>query len=347
MAVQTVLGAIESSELGIISPHEHVFIDLRGFFTEGYIKGCVATSTDSVTIEKLGILNRDPYAIKDNLIIDDMEIQIKELLRFKQAGGSTVVDATTLGIGRDPIALKKIAIATGLNIVIGTGFYVGTTHSKELLQMEINEIANIMQSEIEIGIDGTDIRAGVIGEIGISEVFSDSEIRVLKASAIAQKTSGLGILVHINPWTTNGIKASKILLDDGIKPEKIAICHVDVENNKEYIMELLRAGIFIEFDNFGKEYYVQRQVRRSGYGLFAKDTERVTLLKQLIDKGYINQILLSCDVCLKTLLVRYGGWGYAHILENIVEMMEDEGISHAMLDIMLRENPARFLDSQT
>ncbi len=345
MSVQTVLGTIESSELGIVSPHEHIFINLSGFFTEREIKGCTAPSTDLVTIEKLGILNRDPYAIRDNLILDDPEIQYRELLHFKQAGGCTIVDATTVGIGRDPIALKKMAIATGLNIVIGTGYYVGTTHSKELLQMEINEIADIMQREIEIGIDGTDIRAGVIGEIGISEVFSDSEIKVLKASAIAQKASGLGVLVHINPWTTNGIEASKILLDAGVAPERIAICHIDVENNEDYIMELLRMGVFIEFDNFGKEYYVERKARRPGYGLFVKDTERIALLRKLIDKGHINQILLSCDVCLKTLLVTYGGWGYGHILENIEEMMEDEGIDHRMVDKMLRENPARFLDS--
>ena len=113
----------------------------------------------------------------------------------------------------------------------------------------------------------------------------------------------------------------------------------------DYIHKLLQMGVYVEFDNFGKEYYVDREARREGYGLFVHDTDRVECLKTLIDEGYGKQLLASCDVCLKTCLRTYGGWGYDHVLVNIVPMMEDAGIQKAAIDDLLIHNPAEFLDN--
>ena len=166
---------------------------------------------------------------------------------------------------------------------------------------------------------------------------------MLRAAAIAHKRTGVAINVHINPWTTNGIEAADILLNAGVKPEKICISHIDVENREDYILELLKKGVYVEFDNFGKEYYIRREVRNSGYGLFVHDTDRVSLVKKLIDMGYLDRILLTCDLCLKNLLHFYGGWGYDHVLTNIIPMMEDEGITSEQIRTMLVENPANWL----
>ena len=345
MSIQTVLGKIEKSELGIVTPHEHIFIELTDFFSERPLKDVASPSTRKVTMDVLGILNRDPYALKDNLVMDEYDVQKYEILRFKNAGGKTVVDATMPGIGRNPNNLKQIALDTGLNVVMGTGFYVYSTHPEEIKNMTEEEIADLMVKELTIGADGTDIKAGVIGEIGISEVFNEEERRVLRASAIAHKKTGAGILVHINPWTTNGIESVKILLEKGVSPKRIAISHIDVENRLDYILNLLESGVFVEFDNFGKEYYVDKEARRDGYGLFVNDVQRVKLIKLLIEKGYKHQILLSCDVCLKTCLRTYGGWGYDHLLTNVIPMMEEEGISKEDINLMLTENPAEFLDN--
>ncbi|MBR5586433.1 MAG: hypothetical protein IKW02_00560, partial [Clostridia bacterium] len=184
---------------------------------------------------------------------------------------------------------------------------------------------------------------GVIGEIGISEIFDDKERRVLRAAAIAHKKTGAGVLVHINPWTTNGVEAMEILLEKGVSPDRIAISHIDVEDREDYVLSMLEKGVYVEFDNFGKEYFVDMEARRDGYGCFVTDVQRIEFLKTLISKGYLNQILLSCDVCLKTLLRTYGGWGYDHVLVNIVPMMKEFGISDADIDTMLRKNPADFL----
>lgn len=341
--LQTVNGKLAKEDLGIVMPHEHIFIDLTTFYSNKKIEGIDNAATVKVEIGNLGILDRDPYAFRDNLIIDNIKIQIDEIMRFKKAGGSTVVDATSIGIGRNPVLLKKIAMATGLNIVVGSGYYVESTHPEYIGKMEAEEIANFIERDFTLGIDNTGIKAGVIGEIGISEVFTENEKKVLRASAIAQKHTGAGILVHINPWTVSGVEAAQIVLDCGVDPQKVCICHVDVEGREEYIEELLKMGIFIEFDNFGKEYYVDKKVRRPGYGLFISDTKRVDIIRRLIAKGYLKQILLSCDVCLKTLLRTYGGWGYDHLLVNILPMMEEAGITKEQIDCMLKTNPAEFL----
>ncbi len=345
MSIQTTTKVLKKEDLGVVTPHEHIFIELTNFFTEHPVKGIEDPSTHPVTMDVLGILNRDPYALKQNLIMMDYETQKKEILRFKDAGGQTVVDATMPGIGRHPELLRKIEQETGLNVIMGTGFYVYSSHPKELKDMSEKEIADLMIKEIREGADGTDIKAGVIGEIGISEIFNEEERRVLRAAAIAHKETGVGILVHINPWTTNGLESVEILLSMGVDPKRITISHIDVENRLDYILKLLEYGVYVEFDNFGKEYYVDREVRNAGYGLFVTDVERVKLVKLLIDKGYLNQILLSCDVCLKTCLRTYGAWGYDHLLTNILPMMEDEGITQEQIDTMLKTNPQNWLDN--
>ena len=341
MDVKSVNGTLTREQLGVVTTHEHVLLDLTAFYQALPAPGIENPAEQKVEMWNLGILSRDCYALKDNLLLDDEKVQADELRFFKNAGGDTVVDASLPGIGRDPAALARISKETGLNIIMGTGFYVGETHPKELDAMTEPEIAKLMTRELTEGVDG--VCAGYIGEIGISEIFDDKERRVLRAAAIAQQETGVAINVHINPWTVNGLEASDILLKAGVQPQRICISHIDVEDREDYIYALLKKGIYVEFDNFGKEYYIRREVRNSGYGLFVHDTDRVKLLKKLIDDGYLHQILLSCDLCLKNLMHKYGGWGYDHVLTNIVPMMEDEGITDAQIQTLLVDNPADWL----
>ena len=341
MKVNSVLGELSREELGITTPHEHIFIDISAFFEKRPLRDIEDPVTEKVKMEHLGQLSRDPYALKDNLKMEDYEIQKKEILRFKRAGGSTMVDATMPGIGRDPEKLARISRETGINVIMGTGYYVSSTHPEALASMTEEEIAEEMVRELTVGVDG--VKAGVIGEIGISELFNDAERRVLRASAIAHKKTGAGVLVHINPWTTNGLESCDILLSAGVAPDRIAISHIDVENREDYVLTMLKAGVYVEFDNFGKEYFVEKEARHDGYGCFVSDVDRVLFLKKLIEMGYVDQILVSCDVCLKTCLRTYGAWGYDHVLANVVPMMKEFGIRDEDIDTVIRKNPADFL----
>ena len=345
MAVTTVCGEKSVEELGVISAHEHVLIDISNQFTQFPEATRRYYARQKVSIENLDVLSRDPYVVKDNLVMDDVAVAEKELLEFKKAGGDTVVDATLRDIGRDPEALKRLSRATGLNIVMGCGYYTQDTHPPRIAESTAEEIKEEIVRDLMVGAEGTDIRAGVIGEIGTSKEIHPDERKVLQAAAMAQRETGVGIIVHVYPWAQNGLEIIELLTESGVPPYKVAINHVDVEIDVEYCKKIADAGAFLEFDNFGKEYFIDKRYRGFAGGVFARDIDRVKALKQLIDEGCLPNIFMSCDVCLKTLLHRYGGWGYDHILTHIVPMMREEGVARDQIETILRENPKKFLDA--
>lgn len=346
MAIMTVTGIVDKDSLGIILPHEHVYIDIRNQFCEFSDISRKTLSEQKVGIQNLDKLSRNPYALKDNLVLNDEETAEKELIEFKKAGGDAIVDATSKGIGRDPILLKRISRHLGISIIAGCGYYTADTHPADMNDKTIEEIAEEINTELTAGINGTGIKAGVIGEIGISKEIHPNEAKVLIASARAQAETGVGILVHTYPWGVNGTEAVGILTENGALPGKVCICHIDVDIKMAYIEAILKTGVFVEFDNFGKEYYIDKRNRGFAGRLFARDTERVKAIKELIDLGFTDRIMVSCDICLKTLLHTYGGWGYDHILTNIVPMMQEAGITDDQINTIINKNPKNFLDNE-
>jgi len=345
MSVMTVCGPLPGNALGVISPHEHIFIDIRNQFSEFTAATRRAISEQPVQMSNLDALSRNPYAVKDNLVLADLAVAEDEVLRFKRAGGDTIVDATSIGIGRDPEALRSVARDTGLNIVAGCGYYTGDTHPRDMDSRTVEQIKQEMLTDIRTGIDGTRIRAGVIGEIGASVEITPNERKALIAAAEVQAETGLGMHIHTYPWGTQGLVALEIARQHGAHLDKIVIDHVDVEFHMDYILELLKTGAFVEFDNFGKEYFIERRFRGFAGGVFARDIERVVVLKQLVEGGYLRQLLITNDVCLKTLLHKYGGRGYDHVVTDVVPMLLDEGITPEQIDVLLQDNPRRFLDA--
>ena len=149
---------------------------------------------------------------------------------------------------------------------------------------------------------------------------------------------------HIYPWGKGGLDAADLLTENGVDPAKIVICHSDVEPDLDYITALLRRGVFVEFDDFGKEFYVDPADRGFAGGIFVQDVERVRVVKQLVDSGYDRQLLITNDLCLKSMLHAYGGWGYEHILEHVVPMLRSHGVPPQAIDTILVDNPRRLLD---
>jgi phosphotriesterase-related protein len=340
----TVQGVLNADRLGIVSPHEHVLIDIRNQFTPFTSASRRALSEEPVSLSNLDMLSGNPYAVRDNLVLSDVAVAEQELLRFKRVGGDTVVDATSIGIGRDPEALLGISRATGVQIIAGCGYYTADTHPVDMNEKTVAQIRDEILADLTAGIAGTRIRAGVIGEIGTSAEILPGEHKTLLAAAEAQRETGVGVIVHTYPWSRCGMDAVAALTVGGVLPHKVSINHVDVEINLDYCKRLCDTGAFIEFDNFGKEYYIDRRDRGFAGGVFARDIERVQAVKGLVDAGYLDHLLVANDVCLKTLLHRYGGWGYDHVLAHIVPMLLDEGLTDAQVDVLLRDNPRRFLN---
>ncbi len=339
----TVTGPVGADSLGITLSHEHLFIDLRNQFVEFSDPEKRRVSHEPLRMDNLGVVTRNPYGIKDNLVLDNLQFAVAEAERFKKRGGATIVECTSIGIRRDPAKLRELALGTGLNIIAGCGYYTSDTHPPEMDSWSPAQIADHILRDMTVGIDGTGVKAGIIGEIGTSNPIHPNERKNLLAAALAFKATGAGIQVHTFPWAQEGLEAVIILVMEGVDPAKIVICHLDVDINLTYIQALLEMGVFVEFDNFGKEFQINSADRRFAGGVFARDIERVRAIKLLLEKGYEKQILVTNDICLKCMLHHYGGWGYDHILNNIVPMMLDEGISSQSIDAFLKDNPKRWL----
>lgn len=340
MGVMTVKGVIPKEELGVTVPHEHALIDISNQYPGDKTPGSLGWD-GKVSKEHYDLLMADPYALRDNLMLNDEELAVSEVDMFAKAGGRTFVDVTLGHIGRDEEFLKRLSDETGLHVVAATGFYTADAHPGRVASMTVEELADEMVAELTEGIDGTGIKAGIIGEIGTSMEIHEDEIKVLKAAALAHVKTGAPVMVHLCPWVKNGMQVIDILEIHGVSPAHICLCHTDVLLDIEDMKNLLKRGIYLEFDNFGKEF-----TQGSAYGRFPSDEERMEVFYKLIEAGYMNQILVACDVCLKNLLVAHGGPGYGHFLLKIVDMIREKYTNaEEILKAVLMDNPARYLDN--
>ena len=338
--IQTVTGPVNPEAVGRVLPHEHLLCDLRPL---------VAPLDNGIFYEKValsnyGALSRNPYAVLDNANLDDRAAAAKECRLLKKAGFNLVADATTEDFGRDPCFLRQLSEQTGVYIIAGSGSYIDGAVTAERKERTVAEMRQRILEDLLVGMDGTDIRAGMIGEVGSSEKMTPAEYKFLQAAAEAQSETGFGMHIHACLWNREGLKALDHAIACGAEPGKVCVDHSDVLLDEGYIMGILERGAWVEFDNFGKEYYVDRWNRNLLKGSFAYDKERVRMLKKLIDRGYLGQLLVTNDICLKSMLHDYGGWGYDHIGVNMIPMMEDYGITREQIDVLTRDNPIRFLE---
>jgi len=341
--MQTVDGPCRIAEIGLILPHEHLFIDLRNQFTEFADPEEARISRQPVSTEHLDRLSRNPYAVRDNLLLDSAELIEQEVACFTRQGGGALIECTSIGIHRDPRALRDFSRRTGVPVIAGCGYYTADTHPAELASWSADEIAAVMLRDLTEGMDGTDIRAGVIGELGTSNPVHPDEWKVLTAAALTFAQYPAPIYVHTYPWATHGLPVAAWLLARGVAPEQLVICHTDVALQRDYIHQLLACGVFVEFDNFGKEFPIEDGASGFAGGRFAMDRERVATIRELVEEGYAAQLLLCNDICLKSMLHAYGGHGYDHILTNIVPQLHTAGLSGEIIDQILCKNPQQLL----
>jgi phosphotriesterase-related protein len=344
MPAMTVLGERNEGDLGTISPHEHVFIDVwpainrRSVPAPRYEVTRSALLASKVQMRLLGELKIDCTVIQDNLVLSDEELAVEELLEFKKYGGTTIVDLTNASMGRDVVALQRISRLTGLHIITSTGYYIQASHPDAVESTSEAQLAGTMIAELTAGIGSTRVRAGVIGEIGVTDGVQRNEAKVLRAAAAAQKETGAPIFVHTWPFGQDGLPALSVVAKAGGDPSRVVICHVDGHIDVDYTRRLLDQGAYVEFEHFGKEY---KEIRGSEIHIVDDDVRRLKGVQQLIgmDKAYVKKILFSTDRCLKSELLRYGGLGYAHILKTIVPWMRILGFSEDLTTTIIVENP--------
>ncbi|PKQ08868.1 MAG: phosphotriesterase-related protein [Alphaproteobacteria bacterium HGW-Alphaproteobacteria-10] len=342
--VETVLGPIPSADMGVTLPHEHILNDCRCWWSPPQEAERAHLATSPVHPSILSELRMDPFACLDNCALDDEPLAVAELSAFRHAGGATVVDPTCRGIGRNPAALARISRATGLNVVMGAGYYLESSHPPEVAAMSAGAIAEQIEAEAHDGlaIDG-DARAriGLIGEIGVSGDFTPAEEKSLRGAARAQARTGLALMVHLPGWFRHGLRVLDVVGEEGGDPRRTILCHMNPSfDDPDYQIACAQRGAFIEYDMVGMDYYYADQGVQC-----PSDAQTAAAIAALVEAGVGDRILLSQDVFLKMMLTRHGGNGYAFVLRHYAPRLRRLGVPEASIRAMLIDNARAAFDA--
>ena len=340
--VQTVLGTLVPEDLGVTLPHEHILATFDSF-----VQPTVATEKhlayQPITLQNYGWLRMNWEKNLDNWRLVDEETAIDEVLLYKRNGGVTIADVTPKGgiLGRDPLGLARVARATGVNIIMGTAYYMARSHPREVEDWTEQQIASQFADEIMIGAEGTGVRAGIIGEIGCSWPLATNERKVLRAAALAQQHTGAPLMIHPGPNASAKFEIIEILRQAGADLSRTIMCHFSQTLfTSADRLKVAEAGCYLEYDRFGFE------TRHWPFGpspILPSDEQCIDEIRELISEGYGKQILISHDVCTKMQLTRYGGFGYGYILRYSVPLMRWKGMSEEQIHAILIENPKNAL----
>jgi phosphotriesterase-related protein len=335
--IQTVLGLIEPQALGRTLMHEHVLCDIRP----------PGTRSDNdlgpeITLETVWQLNYG-HGIKRagrKYMLDLEDIATREVAMMKQEGGEAIVELTCGGLSPDPDGLKRIAAGTGVQLIMGCGHYVNDYQDPRNHARSVDDFAQEMIGQVLHGAWGTDVRAGMLGEIGCSAPWTDTEKKVMRAALMAAAETGAAINVHPGRDPDQPQEVADFIKAAGHSTERVVISHIDRTVFDEVrLLRLADSGVTVEFDLFGQE--------ASYYGLsdidMPNDATRLRLIRALIAHGHLDRVVISHDICYRTRLVSFGGHGYGHIFRNVVPMMRCRGYSEDEIDAILVRNPRRLL----
>lgn len=344
--IMTVLGRIDADDLGVTMMHEHVLcrFDWDGLWPE--LSPFPEYVDDEVQIANLGVLRRDIYALRDNCSLSNIDLAVEELGFYQGAGGTSLVELSPIGLNRDPAGLREVSKKSGVNIVAGCGWYVNASHPSYVDDETISRLTERIESDVTAGMEGTDVKAGIIGEIGVTGPMHPREEKCLRAALRAQKSTGLAVNVHFGSRNRGAevLQVMGIAKEEMVDPDRVIFSHMDQHINPEYYLRAADEGYYIEFDCFGHEQYTERSVfSDKTFRVEPRDTDRISALVKILDSGFIDKVLLSQDVFVKTNLRAYGGWGYDHILTNVVPMLNRIGVTEDQIHTMMVANPREVL----
>ena len=279
--------------------HEHIFIDLSG-------------------IKKL-----------DDCRLDCKNETIEEFKKLYENGVRNITEVTNIGMGRDVNYIKEVSEKSGINVICATGFYREPFYPEFVYEKNEKELSEIMKNDILKGIDGTDIKAGIIGEIGSSkDIMTETELKVFKSAIITHLETGVPITTHTSLGTM-GHEQVRLFKEYKVNTDKIVIGHVDLSGNVEYILEMLYNGVYVEFDTIGKNNYLA-------------DDIRIEMLKEIEKRELIDRVFLSMDITRKSNMEYKGGIGYNYIFNVFIPKLKEAGIKENSIEKMLKINPQNF-----
>lgn len=330
--IRTVLGDIDPAKLGHCQTHEHVLCD-ESLATRPEL----TSSTRSA--DKPGEASGDLPKAMTRMILDDEKRALEQLEAYRAVGGRALAEMTTHGWGRNPDGLARLSERSGVHIIMSTGFYTEPYIPRFAYHRSIADLAQLIVTEIEDGVAGTGICAGIIKSGIYAGRIEGIELKCLRAVARAQRETGAPVTSHTTGSRRSEVPGGslaryhlEILVEEGANPEKFIAGHTDaVGVDIEHLSEVASMGSYVQFDLMGKLGGIE-------------DVTRIDLILELFDRGFGDRILLGTDRCRKPeLYPELGGEGYNYVLGSFVQSLSGRGVDDGAIEMMTVHNPARVL----
>lgn len=334
--VRTVTGDMDPAELGNVAIHEHVLFDIVP-------PDAVGDRDNSICPEDRWQIDYRSNEHPANAHQTDVDVASAELRHFARDGGGLIVDQSVHGLARDAEGLARASRASGVSVVAAAGCYTSAYLSEPVLALDTDALTERFAAEVTEGLDGTTIRAGLIGEIGCSWPMAPFERRALLAGARAALRTGAALSVHPGRALEACTEILDIVQAEGLDPARTILCHMDrTHPDGDGIAALLERGANVEWDFFG--------IEQSHYWMASvdlpTDRDRIRLIRDFAEAGYADRILVSQDICTKTRLHSWGGHGYGHLFRNVAPLMRRFGFESGLIDRLMRDTPLRLLTLQ-
>lgn len=320
--VLTVMGPVEPAKLGPTLMHEHIFINFKK------PPAMFPSPTDITVIQPPPANGAKPNAFG----LTDFDQSLSAILEFKNAGGGTIVDVSQFGLTRDPLALKLVSRVSGLNVVMGAGFYMRQLHPPDMDKLTVEQLTDIIVRDIALGAQGTAIRSGIIGEVGVvGKPLSENELKSVRASARAARITGAPLSIHNFEPLDEMMKILDIIESEGVDLNRVVMSHTGGRDVKT-MEAIFKRGAYVEWDYMGQASRKSEADGRLIDGIYA-----------MIQAGHTDRIILSHDVCTQEQLKVNGGGGFTYINDVVVPGLRTRGASDETIRKILVDNPARVL----
>jgi phosphotriesterase-related protein len=317
--VQTVRGPVDTAELGPTLMHEHVFV-LSADVQQNY---------------------PDEWGSEDERIAD----AVRRLTELAGRGVRTIVDPTVIGLGRYIPRIQRIAEQVDLNIVVATGCYTYDDvpfffhyRGPALDPTAPDPMVDLFVKDIEEGITGTGVRAGLLKCAIDHQGMTRGVERVMRAVAKAHRRTGVPITVHTHPTSRTGLEVQRVLGDEGVDPGRVVLGHSGDSTDVDHLSELADAGFVLGFDRFG-------------INLDTTFEARADTLIEMCRRGYAERIVLSQDASCYIDWLAPGvmdllpQWHYTHIYDDVLPYVRERGVTEEQIETMLIANPRGYFEN--
>ncbi len=312
-SVPTVTGPVDTSALGFTLMHEHVFV-----LSEGVVANFPRLWPREERVTQA----------------------VAALREAKAHGVETIVDLTVLGLGRDVATVREIARQAGIRVIAATGLYTYDALPHYFESRGPDHMADLFVQDIEEGIQGTDIRAGILKCATDQQGVTTGVEKVLRAVARAHRRTGVPISTHTHAPSEQGLRQQEIFEQEGVDLRRVVIGHSGDSEDIAYLQKLMARGSYIGMDRFGID-------------MLLPTDKRVATIARLCALGHADRMVLSHDASchidwFDEAMIRQAvpRWNFLHIPDDVIPALKAAGVSDDQVRLMTFDTPRRIFEAQ-